>query len=353
MWHGEDENEDGSSHPWRRGVHTALGLTLLLGVENSVALVQGAGVLMRGAFSAGAAGARAIASSSAAAMATATAAVGEASPAVIAGSAAGAVAVAGTAAVYIASQRSEEQARRLQSTIRNRERCLPVGQWSKSVEQLFRTLDWHLSPQKEGMPQVYHGSLWRSKNQEQHLSQLRELCVPCPTNHSMTPSERLWSDLLYCFSLWLEYNPHTANWGTCISYGSPPMHFCWHNRWREDLRHVVADLARSAHTAPEFSDLRSTKEYSCIICFLGMLDHVLSWEVTTLEHGFSELVRSDWRAYRSFCCNLRERFADAWAAAMAPPSAEILSQSFAAHVAAMAERSTPDGFCGLWLGTVV
>ena len=32
----------------------------------------------------------------------------------------------------------------------------------------------------------------------------------------------------------LDFNPHTPNWGSSHSYGLPPMHLCWHNRWRED-----------------------------------------------------------------------------------------------------------------------
>jgi hypothetical protein len=125
------------------------------------------------------------------------------------------------------------------------------------------------------------------------------------------------------------------------------MGFCWHNRWREDLRHVVSDLARQVLALPDHHELNA-KERAAAICLLGMLDHVLSWEVTSLQHGKSDLVQANWFAYRSFSCNLKERFATAWAAAFAPPEAEVDLESFDAHVAIMAERDIPEGFRNLW-----
>merc|ERR1711865_103536 len=200
---------------------------------------------------------------------------------------------------------------------------------------------------KESLPHVYHGSIWRTAAREQHLAHIQGLFAPCASEHVLTPRERVWGDLLFCFSLWLEYNPHTANWGTCQSYGSAPMHFCWHNRWREDLRHALSDLARTVLAAQASGELRIDKELRSALCLIGVLDHVLSWDVTTPEHGSSDLIDAEWHAYRSFCRKLKERFAEAWGAALAPPEAEVDLESFDNHVLNMACRTVPDGFSSL------
>jgi len=331
LWDGE-EADDGT-HPWLRNIpNPAL---FVMG-----AMAYGDSALLRGAVGIG--------SRAAAALGTAAAAAGEASPVVIAGSAAGAAALAGAAAVYVASQHCEAQAERLQSTIRERARRCPVGSWSEAVGQLCGTLQWYLSPQKEGLPHVYHGSVWRRESQSEHLLSVQALCTASPPDHVPSTSETLWADLIFCYTLWLEYSPHTANWGTCPSYAMPPLHFCWHNRWREDLRHAVSDLARRVLAASELCHLTNKKEHACVLCLLGMLDHLLSWNVTTPEHGSSDLIDADWYAYRSFCRNLNERFATAWAAALAPPEAELNLVGFDAHVVVMAERDIPEAFRNLW-----
>lgn len=349
-WHGEQD--DDARHPWLRNMPNPMLLGMGAMVFTDSTILQTAfssgGALVRSGLSAGATAIRGAAASSSAAFGAAATAVGEASPVVIAGGAVAAVAAAGVAATYVASQHSDTHALHLQNAIRNRARRCPVQPWSKSVGQLWETLQWYLAPQKESTPHVYHGSLWRNHARAEHLLRIQALCAPCPFDQTLAPSERLWADLLFCYSLWLEYNPHTANWGTCTSYGSPPMHFCWHNRWREDLRHAISDLARSLLIAPEFEELRNGQEFARALCLLGTLDHVLSWDVTTPEHGCSDLINAHWHTYRSFCKNLKERFAEAWAATLAPPEAEVNLEGFESHVRTMAGRHVPEGFRNLW-----
>jgi len=221
--------------------------------------------------------------------------------------------------------------------------------WHIAAHRLFEALQWHLSPQVEGCPHVYHGSLWRSRAREEHLSRVKALCPVAEDGGARTHSDRLWGDLLFCYSLWLEYNPHTANWGTCVSYGLPPNHFCWHNRWREDLRHVVTELARKfSHWFDEGAT--SAKERSCATCLLAVLDHVLSWSVTSPNIGHSNLIGSDAyvQIHSSFCRRLSERFAFAWASAQAPPEANLDSESFGPHFDLMVERDVSDTFRDVW-----
>ena len=44
----------------------------------------------------------------------------------------------------------------------------------------------------------------------------------------------------------LDFNPHTPNWGSCESYGLPPMHLCWHNRWREDWNFLRSSSVKNS-----------------------------------------------------------------------------------------------------------
>eukprot|EP00931_Biecheleriopsis_adriatica_P073561 TRINITY_DN47822_c0_g1_i1.p1 TRINITY_DN47822_c0_g1~~TRINITY_DN47822_c0_g1_i1.p1 ORF type:complete len:407 (+),score=60.12 TRINITY_DN47822_c0_g1_i1:49-1221(+) len=342
LWHGEDDDDDNEGrNPWQRRsfpnpILTVWGTTLAFDAIRTVASV-------------GVAGARGLATAAAAAAA-------EASPAVIAGSVAGSVALAGGVAIAVASQHSAQQAERLQNAVRSRNRTestLAVSEgmnvhqaWRPAAAQLLEALQWHLSPQKQGMPHVYHGSPWRSRKCQQYQNQLRALLCG-----EEAPAEsrnlRIWGDIVFCYILWLDFYPQTANWGTCESYGLPPMHLCWHNRWREDMRHVASDLARHLMSSEVQAQL-STQERSCAACLLAMLDHVLSWEVTTLDRGSSELISADWWKYPDFCGKLKERIAFAWAAALAPPEAELEIESVDSHIQAMATRTIPEGFERLW-----
>lgn len=291
------------------------------------------------------------------AAASASLVAAEASPAVVAGSVAGAAAVAGGAALYAASRHQECQSNRLRRAIRRRGQrklChqLHGTSYHDAASQLFDSLQWHLSPQKKGMPHVYHGSVWRSAARERHLSQLRDLCVQVPPSTELTSSDRLWGDLMYCFMLWLEYNPHTANWGTSPTYGSSPFGLCWHNRWREDMRHAISDLARCLLSEQRSNGLNATEQASAF-CLLVTLDHVLSWEVTTPGFGDSDIVQVSWHRYHDFCETLLKQFALAWATARAPES-EIdlleygVSMDVSSHMEVMAARQIPDTFRGIW-----
>eukprot|EP00933_Yihiella_yeosuensis_P063670 TRINITY_DN66894_c0_g1_i1.p1 TRINITY_DN66894_c0_g1~~TRINITY_DN66894_c0_g1_i1.p1 ORF type:complete len:287 (+),score=58.17 TRINITY_DN66894_c0_g1_i1:2-862(+) len=159
----------------------------------------------------------------------------------------------------------------------------------------------------------------------------------------------LWRDILFCYKLWLEYTPHTANWGHCASYGLAPLHLCWHNRWREDLRHAVSDLARKF--AAE-SDVMEPKERSCAACLLATLDHVLSWSVTTLDRGSSDLIDASYWSYPDFCEKLKERFAFAWAIAQTSDldlaEASVEGEGFDLHLEVMASREVPANFRQIW-----
>lgn len=338
LWHGEEEacnlepeEQDQAAHRWQRRsfpnpILAFWGTTLAFDV-------------LRGAAAAGFTGARAVATAAAAAAA-------EASPAVIAGSVAGTVALAGGVALAVASQHSARQAEHLQAVIVSQrgQHCLrPRLSWRQVAGTLWEALQWHLSPQKEGMPHVYHGSPWRSRKQETHLTQVRGLLEE--RELAGEARQLLWGNLVFCYVLWLEYTPHTANWGSSPSYGLPPLHLCWHNRWREDLRHAASDLARHLLSAQEGME---EKESACAACLLAMLDHVLSWSVTTLDRGQSDLIHAEWCSYPSFCKNLEERFAFALAAAMAPAEAEVHLEGFDSHLVAMAIREVPDGFRGIW-----
>jgi len=286
---------------------------------------------------------------------TAAVVLAEASPVAIGASVAGGVAAVGGVAIVVASRHQEEQALRLQATIRsNRQRQLrPLRRTAtpfySSAACLFEVLQWYLSPQKPGMPHVYHGSPWRCAARETFLSQVQELTVVLPPDSAgPTPSDALWGDITFCFALWLQYNPHTANWGTCMSYGSPPLNMCWHNRWREDLRNAVSDLAKHFLADPSLQGGVPAKEWACAMCLLGMLDHVLSWDVSTPEFGSSELIEADFYRYKSFCNKLADRFALAWGAAQAPPDFDADLPNFSQHVEVMAGRDTPEVFQDIW-----
>ena len=54
----------------------------------------------------------------------------------------------------------------------------------------------------------------------------------------------------------LDFNPHTPNWGSSPSYGLPPMHICWHNRWREEWLIRNSPLAAVVFVVP----LHDTKQ---------------------------------------------------------------------------------------------
>eukprot|EP00930_Biecheleria_cincta_P099774 TRINITY_DN91390_c0_g1_i1.p1 TRINITY_DN91390_c0_g1~~TRINITY_DN91390_c0_g1_i1.p1 ORF type:complete len:402 (-),score=72.60 TRINITY_DN91390_c0_g1_i1:109-1284(-) len=294
-------------------------------------------------------------------IATAAAAVAaEASPAVIAGSVAGGVALTGVVGLAVASQHSERQAERLRTIVRSRQQqVLQLGDgqaeenaWRPAAACLWEVVTQHLSPQKVGMPHVYHGSPWRSWARERQQDQVQALLgTETASGPDRVCSLRLWGDLFFCYNLWLDFNPHTANWGSCPSYGLPPMHLCWHNRWREDLRHVASDLARYLLSDAIGSSV-SERELACIKCLLAMLDHVLSWEVTTLDRGWSDLIEVHWWNYPDFCTKLKERFAFAWASALAPAEvlaeAEVQLASFDSHVEVMATRAIPSSFQMLW-----
>eukprot|EP00929_Paragymnodinium_shiwhaense_P112284 TRINITY_DN80546_c0_g1_i1.p1 TRINITY_DN80546_c0_g1~~TRINITY_DN80546_c0_g1_i1.p1 ORF type:complete len:427 (-),score=50.66 TRINITY_DN80546_c0_g1_i1:520-1707(-) len=290
--------------------------------------------------------------------------VAEASPLAVAGGVAAGVVAAGGVAVMLASQHQEPQARRLRDSIRNRPR--QQAPFRETASTLVDALQWFLAPQMKNMPHVYHGSVWRNAAREEHLAKMRALQArtsdessPATSSSSSSPAERpayrpvvtesgtLWGEMAYCFQLWLEYNPHTANWGTCVSYGEPPLHYCWHNRWREDLRHAVSDLARWVIARHDSSDL-PMKQKRCALCLLATLDHVLSWDLVLPNLGKSVLVGSTWRGYSNFCEKLREKFAEAWAAAQAPPEMEMDLQGFDEHAEAMALRDVPEAFRDLW-----
>ncbi|CAJ1430477.1 unnamed protein product [Effrenium voratum] len=243
-WHPEEDNGDGE-HFWQRRsfpnpILTVWGTTLAFDAIRVMA-------------SAGISGVRTLA-----AAAAATAA--EASPVVIAGGAAGAVALAGTMALYQASQHRPQHAANLAAQVQSRGRhrlvLLDEGSgsaWSKLVCRLWDAVQWHILPMWDGMPHVYTGSPWRNEGRMRHRQRLHELVngesrAAGSEEDSRFAEKRLWGDLAFCFMLWLDYNPHTPNWGSCISYGLPPMHLCWHNRWREDMRHVVSDFARYLHS---------------------------------------------------------------------------------------------------------
>lgn len=293
------------------------------------------------------------------AAASAGAVAAEASPFVIGGAVAGAAVVGGGAALYAASRHQECQSDRLRATIRNRgvrQLCPSGTSYHHAAAQLFDSLHWYLQPQKKGLPHVYHGSVWRSAAREGHLSQVRQLCDELPEVSPRTSSDSMWGDLTFCFVLWLEYNPHTANWGTSPSYGSPPFGLCWHNRWREDLRHALSDLARHFLSNESFhsrDDGLNATERASAFCLLVTLDHVLSWEVTTPGFGNSDVVDASWHRYHDFCEQLLTQFALAWASARAPegeidPAEYGINMDIGSHMEAMATREIPDAFQGIW-----
>ena len=245
-WHGDsDDDDDMDAHDanfWQRRnfpnpILTVWGTTLALDLFRVMA-------------SSAVTGARAIA-------AAATAAAAE-SPILLASTATGAVVVAGGVALVKASQHQPAQAERLREAVRDRVRHELVLQvqdnisnaWRKAVTQIWDALHWHLSPQLKHMPHVYTGSIWRTSARIKHHDALSALLrgegVQSETPSSAPGSSqsvqsteesfvrlRVWGDVVFCFMLWLDYNPHTPNWGSCTSYGLPQLHLCWHNRWRE------------------------------------------------------------------------------------------------------------------------
>lgn len=346
-WHGDQEEEENGGHFWQRRsfpnpILTVWGTTLAFDAIRVMA-------------SAGMSGVRVVATAAAAAVA-------EASPVVLVGGAAGAAAIAGGYALMKAAEHSPQQAERLRTSVRDRERyqLVPDEERRESFQMavqravvcIWDALQWHLSPQWAGMPHVYTGSPWRAEARQKHHQSLSSL-LTASTSETAASSDaallsgRLWGDLIFLFLLWLDFNPHTPNWGSSHSYGLPPMHLCWHNRWREDLRHVVSDFARCLQSEAVEAGLPA-KEKDMAECLVAMLDHILSWEVMTLDRGSSDLIKASWWNYPSFCKNLQERFAEAWAATVAPPEAEVECRSFQTHAEAMAERELPDEFHNLW-----
>jgi hypothetical protein len=340
VWIEEDSNEQ-QAHPWLR-----------FRCPNPVAVVV-AGSIVRDVVVSPAA--RSFGQALGGVARLGAAAIAEASPAVTMGAVAGMTAIAGTVAIAVASQHSDAQAEQLQRTIcSRRQQFLGETPWHEVAGRLWNATQWFLSPQKVGLHKgshVYHGSPWFCREREQHLSQIRDVWVDAEARTS-NPTSRdvLWSDLCFCFSLWLDYNPHTANWGSCPSYGLSPFHLCWHNRWREDLRHALSDLARRLHAASaELQSSISSKEWACALCLLGTLDHVLSWDVDTPDFGKSDLIESEWFLYRSFCQKLQDAFLKSWAECQGEANTYVsASCDLALHVERMAQREVPRGFRDLW-----
>jgi len=356
-WDDEEGIEDGDQHPWLRfrcpnpimvavigqhlcasGAAPAMLRAGLIGLRAAGDVLCSVGIRAAGVARLGAV------------------AMAEASPAVTAGAVTGTVAIVGTVAVAIASQHSDAQAQNLQRTIQSRSQpSLGETPWYEAAGRLWDAMHWFLSPQKTGLHKgthVYHGSPWLSREREEHLSNIQALWVDQPEDAStLTTSDLLWGDLCFCFSLWLEYSPHTANWGTCRSYGLSPLHLCWHNRWREDLRHAASDLARRIRRADLQGGI-TTKEWACALCLLGALDYVLSWDVDTPDFGKSDLIPSDWYLYRNFCHKLQGEFLSSWAACQGQGQQAdleaIASFDLASHVGTMAAREVPPTFCDIW-----
>jgi len=322
---------DGNPHPWLRMAPTliiagsTLGPDLLVGARLAAGAVAGI--------------------------------ISEASPAVIAGSAAGVSVLAAGGLVWAASSHYESQEHRLRDVVQQRGvlHLKPEVPWQVAAGTLLKALQWHLLPQLEGLPHVYHGSVWRTRAREEHLEDVRSLLrEPDEPGEDQYADEappaigsQMWGDLIFSFALWLEFNPHTANWGSCKTYGPPPTHMCWHNRWREDMRHVLAGLA--LHFSEQLPTGVAYKERASVLCLLGALDHVLSWDVTSLHFGSSDLIPAAWYSHSSFCQNCGARIAEAWGAAQAPPEAEVDLRSFEVHVEeVMAQREVPPGLRNAW-----
>ncbi|CAK9023723.1 Fucoxanthin-chlorophyll a-c binding protein C [Durusdinium trenchii] len=317
------------------------------------------------------------------AVATAAATVAESSPFVLATGAAGAVAVAGGLALMKASEHRPDMAQRLRRQVSERPRrqlAPPVPErgakgaaagWEAPGElslivilelrcgqgggadlgrlamAAFATVAGHAA-RVHGFSLALR-SPGEAPPEQLGLTALLSEAEPSSSSRDdqLVLGRRFWGDLVFLFLLWLDFNPHTPNWGSSPSYGLPPMHLCWHNRWREDLRHVVSDFARylcSDHIKAALPE----KEWSQAACLIAMLDHLLSWEVTTLDRGSSDLIQASWWKYPDFCQKLQERFAEAWAATMAPPEAEVECRSFETHAEAMAEREIPESFREMW-----
>ena len=348
-WHGsddeEEENENGY-HFWQRRsfpnpILTVWGTTLAFDAIRVMA-------------SAGISGMRVVATAAATAVA-------EASPVVLVGGAAGAAALAGGYALMKAAEHRPDMAQRLRVTVQDRVRQQLAPEKERretfqvavneAVVRIWNALQWHLSPQWSGMPHVYTGSPWRNEARSKHHSSLSSLLEEgvgaSSSNDELLVSRRFWGDLIFLFLLWLDFNPHTPNWGSSPSYGLPPMHLCWHNRWREDLRHVVCDFARHLHS-DYIQAFLTAKEREMAACLVAMLDHILSWEVVTLDRGSSDLIQAKWWNYPDFCQKLQDRFAEAWAGMKAPPEAEVECRSFGTHAEALAERQIPEEFQQLW-----
>ncbi len=68
-------------------------------------------------------------------------------------------------------------------------------------------------------------------------SWLTRILLRLPGNNNFPRNQQghfLVDCLIVPWQLRLDFNPHTPNWGSSPSYGLPPMHLCWHNRWREE-----------------------------------------------------------------------------------------------------------------------
>lgn len=354
VWDEEEEVEQHARHPWLRRFAVEICLNPLpVIVTGSIVRDFAASGAIQSIAGKGLAGFRTAGQALCGVARLGAAAAAEASPAVTMGAVAGTAAVAGTVAVAVASQHSDAQAQQLKNTIRSRSRqSLGETPWYEAAGRLWDTVDWFLSPQKIGLHKgthVYHGSPWFCRERKQHRSQIHALFVDLQDGSNTTASDLLWSDLCFCFSLWLQYNPHTANWGTCRSYGLSPFHLCWHNRWREDLRHATADLAHRFQRDDELRGNVCAKELACALCLLGTLDHILSWDVNTPDFGKSDLIESDWFLYRSFCQKLRDAFLNSWAVCQGQADHdESASFDLASHVGRMAEREVPAVFRDVW-----
>eukprot|EP00913_Durusdinium_trenchii_P010128 g9497.t1 len=241
------------------------------------------------------------------AVATAAATVAESSPFVLATGAAGAVAVAGGLALMKASEHRPDMAQRLRRQVSER----PRRQLAPPVPE-------------RGAKGAAAG--WEAPGGGADLGRLAMAAFATVAGHAAR---------VHGFSLALRSpgeappEPHgavvggravlqqpgrSAGLGTPLlgRFGLPlPPVVGFQSAYSElgfkplDLRHVVSDFARylcSDHIKAALPE----KEWSQAACLIAMLDHLLSWEVTTLDRGSSDLIQASWWKYPDFCQKLQE-----------------------------------------------
>lgn len=279
----------------------------------------------------------------------------------------------------------DAQVRRLQQAVRQRDlrfRCRHKG-----IGKLLReALAWNFLQRDYDCGGCLLGArdAWRSRLRAA-ISGPAAGMVEDPADLIGERSEQalLWADLTFLFLLWFDFAPGAYGWGYCESFGTPPFYLCLRSHWIESLQHVAVALARLWHPAGRLCNdkVGLSARQPCIAPpsarrLLAMLDLALSRQGT----GQSSPPTDDILEVVVAAGNDQPRQpSHSWALPAEAPAQHLPEAHAAArrgglngvprgglalpeeeqaagqavhlletHFLAMARRSLPDTYCGLW-----